>query len=89
MPILRTYSTRCSRCGWKGRVSLGDVRVGPWLRDDGTTFWRELVCPQCKEQVRNPFPDRDIPTERITPAEEEHYKKSPNPLALLTPVPTR
>ncbi len=72
--MLLSYSTNCRHCGWRGTITRGDVRWGPWLRADGTSFYRELICPQCKEQVENPFSDSEVPTIPITPEEEEQHK---------------
>jgi hypothetical protein len=76
MSILRTFETRCASCGWEGQVSLGDVRSGPWRKPDGSLFYKELICPQCEEQVVNPFGEHNerFPLPTLTPETEDGLK---------------
>lgn len=75
MPVCRMYRTRCRHCRWRGYVTFGDLRMGPWLREDGTAFNMELICPKCGEQVEDPRPEPERPTTPITREQEEAYRR--------------
>lgn len=85
MAVLQVQSTSCSHCGWEGRVSRGDMAAGPILRRNGTSFYWELICPKCMEQVNNPFADPESKEEvRVEEAKAPPQKDSTDSRIRLT-----
>lgn len=92
MSYLSSYHTHCPHCGWRGRVGFGDVRAGPFTTRDGALFHIELICPQCKHQVKNPrTEERERPTHVLSPEQEAQWKanKQSEPTTAMLAMPER